>query len=123
MFSRFVLIVVCPSPVVWFNNGGRRSVPDGARGCGGRVVCLGGGAKNPRSVRVTAPSNLSYTDFFWKVLRENVFWAFWKRFWANPSQGPGTRAAPGFLVGVLVKGICKSEKPENLLPSVFRFFL
>ena len=87
------------------------------------MLCVWGGAKNPRSVRVTAPSNLSYTDFFWKVLRENVFWAFWKRFWANPSQGPGTRAAPGFLVGVLVKGICKSEKPENLLPPGFRFFL
>ena len=61
------------------------------RGGVGVVLCVwgGGGAKNPRSVRVTAPSNLSYTDFFWKVLCENVFLGVLEKVLGKSVSGPG----------------------------------
>ena len=59
------------------------------RGGVGVVLCVWGGAKNPRSVRVTAPSNLSYTDFFLESLCENVFLGVLEKVLGKSVSGPG----------------------------------
>ena len=60
------------------------------RGGVGVVLCVwGGGAKNPRSVRVTAPSNLSYTDFFLESFVRKRFLGVLEKVLGKSVSGPG----------------------------------